>query len=85
MQAVLKLFRGEVTLADRPEQIIDLETESDDVAAPRTTVPVVDPDTPTTTADSVPTTELVPLDTLPVVETVDIVYGAVPDSNISCT
>ncbi len=85
MQAVLKLFRGEVTLADRPEQIIDLETESDDVAAPRTTVPVVDPDTPTTTAGSVPTTELVPLDTLPVVETVDIVYGAVPDSNISCT
>ena len=85
MQAVLKLFRGEVTLADRPEQIIDLETESDDVAAPRTTVPVVDPDTPTTTADSVPTTELVPLETLPVVETVDIVYGAVPDSNISCT
>ena len=85
MQAVLKLFRGEVTLADRPEQIVDLETESDDVAAPRTTVPVVDPDTPTTTADSVPTTELVPLDTLPVVETVDIVYGAVPDSNISCT
>ncbi len=88
MQAVLKLFRGEVTLADRPEQIIDHSTgESGDVTAPATTVPVVDPDTTTTTTipDSVPTSELVPFDTIPEVETVDIVYGVVPDSNISCS
>jgi LCP family protein required for cell wall assembly len=88
MQAVLKLFRGEVTLADRPEQIIDHSTgESGDGTAPATTVPVVDPDTTTTTTvpDSVPTSELVPFDTIPEVETVDIVYGVVPDSNISCS
>ena len=35
MQAVLQLFRGEVTLADRPEQIIDPTTgESGDITAP---------------------------------------------------
>jgi LCP family protein required for cell wall assembly len=88
MQAVLKLFRGEVTLANRPDQVIDPSTgESGDVTAPETTVPVVDPDSPTTTTifDSAPTTELVPLDTIPAVETVDIVYGVVPNSDISCT
>ncbi len=88
MQSVLKLFRGEVTLADRPEQVIDPATgESGDITAPDTTVPVLDPDTTTTTTvpDSVPTTELVPFDTIPEVETEDIVYGVVPDSNISCT
>jgi len=90
MQSVLKLFRGEVTLADRPEQIIDPATgESGDITAPDTTVPVVDPDTTTTTTtavlDSVPTTELVPFDTIPEVETEDIIYGVVPDGNISCT
>jgi len=87
MQAVLKLFRGEVTLADRPEQVIDFDTG--EVTAPDTTVPVVDPDTSTTSttavSDSVATTELLPFDTIPEVETVDIVYGVVPDSNVSCT
>ena len=50
-------------------------------------MPVLDPDTTTTTTvpDSVPTTELVPFDTILEVETEDIVYGVVPDSNISCT
>jgi LCP family protein required for cell wall assembly len=89
MQSVLKLFRGEVTLANQPDQVIDLGTyESSQVTAPNTTVPVVDPDAATTTTtftDSAPTTELVSFDTIPQVETVDIVYGVVPDSNISCT
>jgi LCP family protein required for cell wall assembly len=90
MQAVLQLFRGEVTLAERPEQIIDLVTgESDDTTAPVTTVPLIDPDTTTTTtttaAEDVSSTEPVPFETVPVVETEDIVYGVVPDSAISCT
>ena len=87
MQSVLKLFRGEVTLANRPDQVIGTG-ESGEVTAPNTTVPVVDPDTTTTTptfTDSAPTTELVPFETIPQIETVDIVYGVVPDSNISCT
>ncbi len=88
MQAVLQLFRGEVTLANRPDQVIDLTTgRSGGATAPATTVPVLDPDltTTTTASDSVPSTEPVPFDTVPEVETVDIVYGVVPDSNISCT
>ncbi len=88
MQAVLQLFRGEVTLADRPEQLIDLTTgQSGTITAPATTVPVLDPDIATTTTtvpDSVPSTEPAPFDTVPEVETEDIVYGVVPDSNISC-
>ena len=49
-------------------------------------MPVLDPDLTTTTTvpDSVPATELVPFETIPEVETVDIVYGVVPDSNVSC-
>ena len=88
MQAVLQLFRGEVTLADQPEQVIDLTPDQPgDVTAPGTTVPVLDPDLTTTTTvpDSVPTTEAVPFETIPEVETVDIVYGVVPDANVSCT
>ena len=91
MQAVLQLFRGEVTLADRPEQDIDLSTgQSGESTVPATTVPVLDPDIATTTTtpdpdDTAPTTEAVPFDTIPEVETEDIVYGVVPDSNVSCT
>jgi len=91
MQSVLALFRGEVTLAERPEQDIDLTSgEEGDAAVPATTVPVIDPDMSTTTttttiADTVPTTEAVPFETIPEVETEDIVYGVVPDSGVSCT
>lgn len=89
MQAVLMLFRGEVTLAERPEQVFDLTTgESVELTAPETTVPVLDPDRPTTTtttvADGVTSTELVPFETIPEVQTEDIVYGVVPDSSVSC-
>jgi LCP family protein required for cell wall assembly len=89
MQAVLKLFRGEVTLADRPEQVIDPVTgEAAAGTVPPTTTPVVDPDIATTTTrvpDSAPSTEPAPFDTVPEVEAEDIVYGVVPDSNVSCT
>ena len=95
MQAVLALFRGEVTLADRPEQDPDVNTSgAAEVTAPNTTVPVVDPDTTTTTSsttttvadDSAPTTdEPVPFETTPEVEIDDIVRGVSPDPDISCT
>jgi hypothetical protein len=81
------LFRGEVTLAERPEQV--LESGTDDITAPGTTVPVIDPDSTTTVTsvfDVAPTTaEAVPFETIPEVNTEDIVYGVVPDANRSCT
>jgi hypothetical protein len=84
MQAVLALFRGEVTLAERPEQV--LESDTDDITAPGTTVPVIDPDTVTSVLDVAPTTaEAVPFEAIPEVNTEDIVYGVVPDANRSCT
>ncbi len=92
MQAVLSLFRGEVTLAERPEQDSDVNVDADEseINAPNTTVPVVDPDVSTTTSttvvDSVPTTdEATPFVTLPEVETEDIVIGIFPDDEVSCT
>lgn len=85
MQAVLALFRGEVTLAERPEQV--LETDTDDINAPGTTVPLIDPDIATTTVlDVAPTTEeAVPFEAIPEVDTNNIVFGVVPDPNRSCT
>ena len=97
MQAVIALFRGEVTLAERPEQSADVNTAGADgesadteVTAPNTTVPVVDPDATTTTsttttvADSVPSTDAVPFEATPEVDADDIVYGVTPDPNTSC-
>lgn len=94
MQSVLALFRGEVTLADRPEQDPDVNTTDDDddveITAPNTTVPVVDPDTTTTStttttiADSVPSTDAVPFQVTPEVEADDIVFGYFPDPEVSC-
>lgn len=98
MQAVLALFRGEVTLAEPPVQDLDVNTGSDDVnesgdiTAPATTVPVVDPDIATTTSptttvvDAAPTTEeATPFEAIPEVETEDIVFGVYPDPDVSCT
>ena len=96
MREVLALFRGEVTLAERPEQDLDVaEAEaSATITAPGTTVPVVDPDLTTTTVVTrsddgeviqAPATETPAVTTVPVVETEDIVFGVVPDSNESCT
>lgn len=94
MQAVLALFRGEVTLAERPEQSADVNTGNTDdteITAPNTTVPVVDPDTSTTTsttttvADTVPSTEATPFEATPEVATEDIGFGIRPDPDVSCS
>ena len=85
MQAILSLFRGEVTLADRPEQVFETDDES---TAPATTVPVIDPDEPTTTpeATTTTTTEPVPFETIPEVEIEENALGEViPDGSVSCT
>ena len=88
MQAVLALFRGEVTLADAPEQNLDDGVPSS-TDVPSTTVPVVDPDATTTTTsepevvDST-TTEPVPFETIPEVVAEENVFGVRPNSDISC-
>lgn len=90
MQAVLALFKGEATLASAPSAELD---EVDPTVAPGTTVPLTT--VPVTTqpdsaapivVDTAPTTtEAVPFETLPEVETENVVIGVVPDSQISCT
>lgn len=87
MQAVLGLFRGEVTLAQAPEQDL-ADTAGLDTTPPATTVPVVDPDISTTTTSpevAVSTTEAELVETVPEVEADSIVFGVRPDPNRSCT
>ena len=94
MEAILAVFRGEATLADRPEeQDLDDDTETT-TTVPPTTVAVtsppttsdgafIDPDTaiPSTVADDVPA---VVTTTLPEVEAEQDVVGVVPDADASC-
>jgi LCP family protein required for cell wall assembly len=99
MQAILAIFRGEATLAGRPEQVFDDPTGT--TTPPATTVPVIDPDAETTTStepkgsdpdetegstpsESTPPVPAAP-DTVPAIEAEDISYGVLPDSTISCT
>lgn len=89
MKSVLALFRGEIALANRPEQNLDPAT-APEATVPATTVPIVDPDTTTTTmvaSDDPESTapDSVVENTIPEVEVDDIVYGVVPDSSRSCT
>lgn len=93
MQSVLALFRGDVTLADRPEQSDDVNTGGSggpEITAPNTTVPVVDPDNPTTTTatsadDPEPSTDTdVPDGAIPEVDVDENPQGVVPVANASC-
>ncbi len=97
MQAVLALFRGEVTLTERPEQADSVNTaevdpETGETAPPPTTVPVVDPDTTTTSTtsttiaeDAPPSTEeAAPFATIPEVDVEENLLGYFPDPNVSC-
>ncbi len=94
MQSVLALFRGEVTLTDRPEQSDDVNTGGSggsEITAPNTTVPVVDPDNPTTTTatsadDPEPSNDTdVPDGAIPEVDVDENPQGVVPVANASCT
>ena len=97
MQAILAIFRGEATLAGRPDQVF--ETPVDSSTPPPTTVPVIDPDatttsTPTDPDATTPTgsappavvpTDPPPSTAVPVIEAESNTYGVIPNSDISCT
>lgn len=88
MQAILKIFRGEATLASAPDQTVSTvpsTTVPDDVSTPAATVPGAD--TGENDADgnddgSTVTDEVVP--TLPTVSATENTLGAAPDRNVSC-
>lgn len=90
MQAVLGLFRGEVTLAQAPVQDLDSTAGTDTTPTP-TTVPIVDPDISTTTStttipvDADSSTDTTPDETIPEIEAEEIVFGVRPDPNRTCT
>ncbi len=71
MQAILAVFRGEATLTDAPDQVLDPGT------APVDSTPVDSTPPPTGTAGE-------PGTTLPAVAAEENVYGVVPDPNVSC-
>jgi LCP family protein required for cell wall assembly len=96
MQAILKVFRGEATLAGAPEQVFAVEPDatSTTLAAdtPSTTpdgsVPVgTEAPAPSTTVGESPTTTIedLPFATLPEVVAENQSYGVVPDPNVRCT
>ncbi|MFN3258214.1 MAG: LCP family protein [Ilumatobacter sp.] len=90
MQAVLALFRGEATLAERPIQDLDADLDGDDTPS-ATTVPLtttqVEPDSaaPAVTDAATTTTEAMPFEPIPQVDAESDVVGYVPDGSISCT
>jgi len=80
MQAILAVFRGEATISDAPEQILEAAPgETLDTTSAQTSVAPTDPGSITPQSpDSVPT------DTLPSVLPDQNEFGFVPDKNISC-
>lgn len=91
MQAILAIFRGEATLAGRPEQVFEATTGT--ATPPATTVPVIDPEAPTTTStetnvdesDATSPDESTLNDTVPEVEAESNTVGVVPNPDISCS
>ena len=83
MQAILAVFRGEATLGNAPDQV--LEPAPDATSGTTTTPTSVAPTDPGSTTQESP--ELVPTTTttpLPSVQAVENDFGFVPDKNISC-
>ncbi len=80
MQAILAVFRGEATLGDAPEQVLEPapDATSETTVAPTSVAPTDTGSTTPESPDSVPTT------TLPSVLAVENDFGFVPDKNISC-
>jgi hypothetical protein len=90
MQAVLAVFRGEATLAEAPDQVLDTVPET--TLEPSTGQPSTDQpttDQPTTTD---PSTEPAPAATAPESATTTLPnvvadeneFGFVPDKNVTC-
>jgi hypothetical protein len=91
MQAILKIFRGEATLASAPDQTVSTvpsTTAPDDDPTPAATVPGAD--TGDTDADADPdsgddgSADEVEPPTLPTVSATENTLGAAPDRNVSC-
>ena len=84
MQAILAVFRGEATLGNAPDQV--LEPAPDATSGTTTTPTSVAPTDPGSTTQESP--ESVPTTTtttpLPSVQAVENDFGFVPDKNISC-
>jgi len=86
MQAILAVFRGEATLAEAPDQVLDTTPEATlepsttqpSTARPSTTGPSTEPAPGATAPESATTT------TLPSVVADENEYGFVPDKNITC-
>ncbi len=77
MQAILAVFRGEATLADAPDQVLDTTTVPNadtpaTSAVPGAGTPSSDPGAPSTAT------------TLPTVDAEQNQFGIVPDKNVSC-
>jgi LCP family protein required for cell wall assembly len=77
MQAILAVFRGQATLTDAPDQVLDPGTAPAD-STPAGTVPAdtVTPASPPPSSDTG--------STLPAVDAEENVYGVVPDPNVTC-
>ena len=80
MQAILKVFRGEATLASAPEQVFATTTTTATTATPET-APTSTP-MPTTEASS--SAEATPGTTLPVVSAEENNVGVAPDRSVTC-
>ena len=81
MQAVLAVFRGEATLAEAPDQVLD--TVAEGTLAPSTAEPSTD-DPSTGPAPEAGTPESATTTTLPSVIADQNEFGFVPDKNITC-
>ena len=89
MRAILAIFRGEATLAGRPEQVFETPTET--ATPPPTTVPLVDPATTTPSTgtaidepfETVPA-ETSSIETVPEVEATSNTYGVLPNRSVTC-
>ncbi len=76
MRAILKVFRGEATLASAPEQVLETTTTgAPDTSSTSTTTPQTDE---SSSADATPGT------TLPVVSAEENNVGVAPDRSVTC-
>lgn len=82
MQAILRVFRGEATLADAPDQVVD--DTATDVAPPAVTESTTAAPGSTATAPDSTATTAAPESTLPSVVAEQNTYGVVPDPNATC-
>ncbi len=82
MQAILAVFRGEATLGDAPEQVIDAPPGTASETLPDTTTAA--PTDTSVAAEPTEPTNASPSTTLPNVQADENQFGYVPDKTVSC-